>query len=1013
MTTVSWLHLSDWHQGTDNEFDRNVVGDAIIKDIANRNKISTQLQKPDFFVFSGDIAWGGKEEEYREAERFIDQVLGATGLDKQQVFLVPGNHDIAHGRFKYLPAALQKPLPDKNAAYEWLRGKEDLETLLKPFQAYTEFAKQYGNQPKSDFDIGNLGYAYSTKKDIKIANKRIRLLGFNSALLCGRKFSTEEKINDKEKLVLGEPQVYDLLRNAEDADLVISVIHHPFEWFMSDDRTPVEKRMRSASDFILYGHEHKPNIDGGQSTLGNAVLVPTGAAYDQRIANHPLYAVAYNFCHVDLETSDFTVFLRRWREGRQEIRPDDDTYKEGIYARKLLRIRSQNAPEIIASDENKDGWTHIDQSFLDAERSKLLHDEEMIHYFDGGYPDWSIVLSPNVKPRDYLRVLLNEIDQIRGPKIQVRVLRSPAGEGKSTILKQLAIRVATDVPGWNVWWYDSAFSSYLLTKTTATDIEAFSAFLGRLPITSGKHLIIIDEADLVIDELDYALRKYNNRTDLCFLLGVRTSDWQQTEVNTDIWERLSKFSYLPEIEGLSIEEAQRIIETWHSYGIKGLGEKFFRICGKDKQYISEAARIFKKAASPEDEDRNRRGSPGNISESLLGAMLSERYAEGLNSHVKTMLDRLDKTPIIGDKNLAEIFFYIAAIDAIESEARPILQIDILADALGTNVETLYSKVFKRFSKETALTSRPSTDVQTRHPKIAKAAIRIARKQYSPAYVAHIYCNLAQVARRMFLDKDNKSRNRSTSSMRLLRNNISKWNYLSQYFFETDDPENKELGLKLAEAIYDVEPDNLFLLVAYARLLRKTKRFEVALSHFEDDLRIYPGMKDRAYYYEWGTCLGEYNKHQLDILLSALSLSDIVPDRDATSFNNQRVKASLTGLGEAFNRIHQGGKKLIYLKASAAAVWIGFKADLDEATRKTLTDLNNSHRRYYFTGEFNLNTALDTLISGTRSVYEESHRQLPSGLLTPFYQTNQDKNRPLPFDDIFKFKKLVNFFTNRE
>lgn len=66
MTTISWIHLSDWHQ-RGQEFDRKIVRDALLKDIEKRHKVSSELANIDFVVFSGDITYGGKREEYRIA----------------------------------------------------------------------------------------------------------------------------------------------------------------------------------------------------------------------------------------------------------------------------------------------------------------------------------------------------------------------------------------------------------------------------------------------------------------------------------------------------------------------------------------------------------------------------------------------------------------------------------------------------------------------------------------------------------------------------------------------------------------------------------------------------------------------------------------------------------------------------------------------------------------------------------------------------------------------------------
>jgi hypothetical protein len=56
MTGLTWLHLSDWHQ-SGSDFNRQVIRSALLKDIQERAKIDPNLEKIDFVIFSGDVAF--------------------------------------------------------------------------------------------------------------------------------------------------------------------------------------------------------------------------------------------------------------------------------------------------------------------------------------------------------------------------------------------------------------------------------------------------------------------------------------------------------------------------------------------------------------------------------------------------------------------------------------------------------------------------------------------------------------------------------------------------------------------------------------------------------------------------------------------------------------------------------------------------------------------------------------------------------------------------------------------
>ena len=136
MAGLTWLHLSDWHQrGPD--YDRQVVRDALLTDLQQRDEIDGTLGQIDFVVFSGDVAWQGKPEEYQAARDVLfEPVLKAVGLGAKDLFIVPGNHDLDRAYVqKMLPATLNKPLESNEQVQEWLATEDERNRALEPFKA--------------------------------------------------------------------------------------------------------------------------------------------------------------------------------------------------------------------------------------------------------------------------------------------------------------------------------------------------------------------------------------------------------------------------------------------------------------------------------------------------------------------------------------------------------------------------------------------------------------------------------------------------------------------------------------------------------------------------------------------------------------------------------------------------------------------------------------------------------------------------------------------------------------
>jgi tetratricopeptide (TPR) repeat protein/predicted phosphodiesterase len=332
MTGLTWLHLSDWHQ-KGSEFDRQVVFSALLKDIRERTKINPDLEKINFVVFSGDVAFSGKPEEYQAAkEQFFQPILNELGLKPNQLFIVPGNHDLDRDEFRLLPRELTKPLASEKDVQKWLTDDRGRSRLLEPFQAFASFVREYTGQEPPD---------YVNVRRIKIGKKEIALLGLNSAWICGR---NKDKIGDKGFVIVGEPQIHGILEGISDADLKIVVLHHPFDWLTEFDCNRIETRIMQGCDFILRGHQHKPKVEITSGTSGDCVIIPAGASYNRRISENPLYANSCNYVHLDFDTGNGIVFLRRWSDPRNKWVEDIDSCDGGKCEFKVSKFKSEVAP---------------------------------------------------------------------------------------------------------------------------------------------------------------------------------------------------------------------------------------------------------------------------------------------------------------------------------------------------------------------------------------------------------------------------------------------------------------------------------------------------------------------------------------------------------------------------------------------------------------------------------------------------------------------------------------------
>ena len=110
MRPINWLHISDFHLRVGREWAQDVVLDEMCRHIEHQRNSDTPF---DFVLVTGDIAFSGQADEYAIVGRFFDELQSRSGVDREYIFCVPGNHDVDRTRqamaFKGARSALRTP----------------------------------------------------------------------------------------------------------------------------------------------------------------------------------------------------------------------------------------------------------------------------------------------------------------------------------------------------------------------------------------------------------------------------------------------------------------------------------------------------------------------------------------------------------------------------------------------------------------------------------------------------------------------------------------------------------------------------------------------------------------------------------------------------------------------------------------------------------------------------------------------------------------------------------------
>jgi len=293
---VTWLHISDLHLRGGDSYDRNVVLRALV---ASVGKFRKSGRKPDLIFTTGDVAHGGKEEEYKFATAFFDDLLEAARLERRHLFVVPGNHDVDRD----LGPGLVRSLEREDEAQKYLNARGPIDHLTQRQGAflrwYNEYFKGHRNLPDNS--------TCAPVETISIDGCLIGVLCLNSGLFC-----LDEK--DHEKLRIGRlclrPAIESL--QALNAGLRVALVHHPLDWLCGTERPNIQASLETSVDILLRGHLHETEAQEVVSLRGDLLHVAAGAANQtRRWPNRALYAT--------FEDRHLTIFPIRYEDSPREV----------------------------------------------------------------------------------------------------------------------------------------------------------------------------------------------------------------------------------------------------------------------------------------------------------------------------------------------------------------------------------------------------------------------------------------------------------------------------------------------------------------------------------------------------------------------------------------------------------------------------------------------------------------------------------------------------------------------
>ena len=309
-TSLRWLHLSDMHFGGSLFFDDRELAECVL-DVAQGK--AGDGWKPDILVVSGDIADKALEDEYREAGRFLEQLLQTFDLRRDRVMMCPGNHDIDRNTNPYLFAGCKARIDKPQDVKEFLKSDE-LPSLLARMSAYRKFREGF-LLPTSEFtqdscEINSLSRIVINGLELTFWEVNSAWLGYGGA-------------TDRGRLVVGGV-LFDRFVKPVPAGpgcLSFGLIHHPFDWLAPFESDHIEAICCNNFDFVLRGHTHKPSLKTATIGQESAVFLTAGALVPKHARDYFFSFGSYDIADAKLvvEYHAYIADQRKWYVSRDEL----------------------------------------------------------------------------------------------------------------------------------------------------------------------------------------------------------------------------------------------------------------------------------------------------------------------------------------------------------------------------------------------------------------------------------------------------------------------------------------------------------------------------------------------------------------------------------------------------------------------------------------------------------------------------------------------------------------------
>ena len=267
---VQIIHISDFHlESNPITPQKEQLLEALVDDLKKQNVDFNNC----LFVVSGDlIDKGGSSFANNTKEAFdyfnivfVDRIINNLQIAKDQIFFVPGNHDVDRGRIdKIIENGMISSLTTKNSINDFVLENRITSNYLDRLTDYKQFEREFYQTTNLKKQLSNFDSCFITNNNIGIA--------------CLNSSWRSSKENEEGNLLIGESQILSSIKYLKDADVKIAIMHHPLEDLQKEDLDIIKHYLYKHFDILLIGHKHRLDIEFTRNFHGTLLKCQSNAS---------------------------------------------------------------------------------------------------------------------------------------------------------------------------------------------------------------------------------------------------------------------------------------------------------------------------------------------------------------------------------------------------------------------------------------------------------------------------------------------------------------------------------------------------------------------------------------------------------------------------------------------------------------------------------------------------------------------------------------------------------------